>query len=154
MGVQKFKRPVLITARANQVDDADDVEIDVLQQSELGAGGVDYSTDEQDTGRKWIDGTTIVYQKTIAITQWPNNGTANLAHGIVNLGVVIHASGTFKASDGVRILFGESWTTTVTDNTIGIGFDQTNIMMKSISNWAGAGPPTEAYVTVLYTKTA
>lgn len=32
-----------------------------------GAGGVDYSTEEQDTGLKWIDGSPI-YQKTVVYT--------------------------------------------------------------------------------------
>ena len=34
--------------------------------SGIGGGGVDYSTSEQDTGLKWIDGKTI-YQKTIVL---------------------------------------------------------------------------------------
>ncbi len=46
-------------------------------------GGVDYSLEEQWTGKHWIDGKKI-YQKTINIGQLPNKSTKNVPHNIVN----------------------------------------------------------------------
>lgn len=51
-------------------------------------GGVDYSLTEQDTGLKWIDGTTI-YQKTIDFGAMPVNSEKDVAHGISNLSFVV-----------------------------------------------------------------
>ena len=51
------------------------------------SGGVDYSTTEQNTGRKWIDGETI-YQKTYSISNINNSNTlidANLSQDKVNV---------------------------------------------------------------------
>lgn len=49
-----------------------------------GGGGVDYSTDEQDTGLKWIDGKNI-YQKTIVYNGTMSN-SIQISHNITNFG--------------------------------------------------------------------
>ena len=65
---------------------------DGLELSESGelsctaTGGVDYSTDEQDTGLKWTDGRTV-YQKTINFGSLPNASTKKVSHGITNIDV-------------------------------------------------------------------
>lgn len=41
--------------------------VTALEEGGGGGGGIDYSTTEQDTGLKWIDGRTV-YQKTIVAT--------------------------------------------------------------------------------------
>lgn len=51
-------------------------------------GGVDYSLSEQDTGLKWVDGTTI-YQKTIDFGTMPVNSEKDVPHGINNLAFVV-----------------------------------------------------------------
>jgi len=154
MGVQKFKRPVLITARADQVVGEDDVEIDVLQQSEQGGGGgVSPTIVEQDTGLTWLDGSTPVYQKTFAIALYPNNSTVVAAtHGITGLDQVIDAYGHFKSSGGTWYPLGRPHATS-TNNAIDVIVDATEIKIQSIFNWAGDSP-TDGYVTLLYTKTA
>lgn len=154
MGVQKFKRPVLITARADQVVDEDDVELDVLQQSEQGGGGgVPWSATEQDTGRTWLDGSTPIYQKTVAITSYPVvAGTATTAHGITNLDQVVRTYGWFKSSGGTWYRFDHPHATT-SINAIGILVNATNVLVQAIFNWF-ADSPTDGYVTILYTKTA
>ena len=53
-----------------------------------GGGGVDYSTTEQDTGLKWIDGSAI-YQKTIDFGTMPSNQEKDVEHGISNLAFVV-----------------------------------------------------------------
>lgn len=53
------------------------------------AGGVNYSTTEQDTGLKWIDGKTI-YQKTVVKSDSITSGVDNaVLHGIDNIDEVI-----------------------------------------------------------------
>lgn len=44
-----------------------------------------YSTDEQDTGLKWIDGRSI-YEKTMTANLPGGGATANTPHGIENFG--------------------------------------------------------------------
>lgn len=51
-------------------------------------GGVSYSTAEQDTGLKWIDGKDI-YQKTIEFGTMPVNEEKDVAHGISNLAFLV-----------------------------------------------------------------
>lgn len=55
-----------------------------------GAGGINYSETEQDTGLKWIDGKKI-YVKTIheTISSAMKNNWYNYAHGIPNIDKVI-----------------------------------------------------------------
>lgn len=51
-----------------------------------------YSTTEQDTGKKWIDGSTV-YRKTIVIGALPNATTKDVPHGITGLKNVIMFAG-------------------------------------------------------------
>ena len=50
------------------LNDADGAGFMFVDYGEGGGAALDYSTDEQDTGKKWIDGKTI-YQKTIILKQ-------------------------------------------------------------------------------------
>ncbi len=52
-----------------------------------GKGGVDYSTQEQDTGLKSTNGSPV-YQKTIVVQNW--NGAADVPHGISGLTSVLN----------------------------------------------------------------
>jgi len=52
----------------------------------------DYSTVEQDTGRKWIDGRTI-YRKVIDLGTLPNTASASVAHDITNIGAIVSLTG-------------------------------------------------------------
>ena len=75
--------------------------IGLLENAEggSGAGGIDYSETEQDTGLKWIDGKTI-YQKTISLGNLPNSTVASIDHNISNLDHVIYISGfAYRTSD-------------------------------------------------------
>lgn len=53
---------------------------------------ISYSTDEQFTGKYWIDGRPV-YQKTINFGALPNATTKSVAHGISNLDYVIDIYG-------------------------------------------------------------
>lgn len=57
-----------------------------------GAGGLDFSTTEQDTGQKYLGAETI-YEKTITFSAGPNNELINIAHGISNLGRIVDIQG-------------------------------------------------------------
>lgn len=53
---------------------------------------LDYSTSEINTGMTWIDGSTI-YKKTVSTGALPNTTVKTVAHGILNLGLVIDIKG-------------------------------------------------------------
>lgn len=53
---------------------------------------MDYSTNEVNTGAKWIDGSAI-YKKTINFGALPNNTSKTVAHGISNIANVIKIEG-------------------------------------------------------------
>ena len=55
-----------------------------------GGGGINYSTTEQNTGLKWVDGSDI-YQRTLVVNNLSvENGVRfTLPHGIVNIGKMI-----------------------------------------------------------------
>lgn len=64
------------------------------------SGEVDYSTSEQDTGRKWIDGKPI-YQKTVVKSDNITSGVDNaVLHGIDNIDEVIDYDGIMIESSG------------------------------------------------------
>lgn len=65
--------------------------------------GQDYSTTEQDTGAKWIDGKAI-YKKTINFGVMPNNATKGVAHGISSLyDIVRYEAATSTGAGGATI---------------------------------------------------
>ncbi len=107
-----------------------------------GGGGVDYSTTEQDTGLKWIDGKPI-YQKTFIITQ--NNTWEDLTS--LNIDNCIEQKGTFNSTSGACLAFNIDAGT----NYYGlIDMELTNNRFRvSVAGW----PFATAHVTLRYTKT-
>ena len=108
------------------------------------AGGVDYSTTEQDTGLKWVDGKKV-YQKTISfntLTPGANNKIDN-SITISNF-KIIDFSGTVFLTDGVN----ELAIPYVTSNQQLSAFfsDGVYIFVSSTLN-VGSG-----YLTIKYTK--
>lgn len=57
---------------------------------------LDYSTNEVNTGTKWIDGKTI-YKKTVQIASLPNATSTGYPHGVSNLGTVVEIKGVHRA---------------------------------------------------------
>lgn len=111
---------------------------------------VSYSTDEQDTGKTWVDGRPL-YQKTINFGALPNNTTKAVAHGISNLDRIVVMFGTAYNTDTGFTLPLED-----TDGAIGITgvirlfADDTNI---SIVTYRDQSMYDSTYVTIQYTKT-
>lgn len=108
-------------------------------------GGIDYSTEEQDTGLKWIDKKPI-YQKTVDIGALPNATVKNVAHGISNLGYCVQLFGMVKSTNDMLIL--PAVATNAAYQTY-VGIDGTDIKLSTainLSDYSG-------YITVRYTKT-
>jgi len=107
-----------------------------------GGGGIDYSTNEQDTGLKWIDGKPI-YQKTFIITQ--NDTWEDLTS--LNIDTCIEQKGTFNSVSGAC----EAFNIRVTDVYYAyIEMELTNNRFRVyIEGWTLA----TARVTLRYTKT-
>lgn len=111
----------------------------------------DYSTSEQNTGRKWIDGKTI-YQKTINLGGLVNNTTKTVAMGITNLSRVIGMDGYARNSYS-----GDTIPLPIYRNPGNSGaFIFTNDSSGNITVGANddRSPYTEAYITLYYTKTS
>ena len=109
-------------------------------------GGVDYSTAEQDTGRKWINGETI-YQKTIVVDNPVSTGTAtSVAHGITNFGSLID----FKAISSMGNAHISGNTFAGSNNYYSsILINKTNVQYEM--KW-GSEVFTKLTVTIYYTK--
>lgn len=95
--------PVITTGTKIATITVDDVDSDLYAPAGGGGGGgIDYSTTEQDTGLKWIDGKTI-YQRSYNFgTDYniPNSSTASFSlDGIATFETIIKCYGT--SSDGI-----------------------------------------------------
>lgn len=115
--------------------------------SYIGGGGVDYSTTEQDTGLKWIDGKEI-YQCTIDVGFLTNNSTKSVAHGISNIDNIIKIEGIAIVSSGSNFVPLPSPSKSAA-YSVGVKVDKTNVSVETGQNrttWY-------AYITLKYTKT-
>ena len=112
-------------------------------------GGIDYSTEEQDTGLKWVDDKPV-YQKTIALGALPEaNQELGYDHGITDLETLIDMrisaiSSTTKVMLPVTEPTGSQYTSFE-------HVDATKVYVKTgsalnLSSYTG-------YCTVKYTKT-
>lgn len=101
-------------------------------------GGVDYSTTEQNTGLKWIDGKPI-YQKTIVYS----NASVSLAD--LNIDEIVDIKGVSYLTDGTVFLLN-----TYAGNQYNMNMDITNDTLTITTvGWAFS----KANITILYTKT-
>lgn len=110
------------------------------------AGGISYSTEEQDTGLKWIDGKSI-YQKTLFIENAPSNdsGTYPIAD---NIDRVITYNGIFyNSAGGAEDLF-YSRSDSSTSTWYSIILPTNALFIKSYISRSGS-----IYATIRYTKT-
>lgn len=116
-----------------------------------GGGGIDYSFEEQWTGRRWIDGKKI-YQKTVDCGALPEaSQMKRTLHDIVNLKFIIHCYGmALNPDDTVFTLL----PTVVSNPNCNIGLEVTSreivIENQPFPHWVNY---TESYVTLLYTCT-
>lgn len=128
-----------------------------LNEEAYGGGGVvDYSTSEQDTGKKWIDGRPI-YSKTIYVSTLANGAN-----------VLIDSDFTPTIYDVAYVTF-VKWTYTSSGNVINVmsnrganasnGFimvhsGTTNGLKVFYLNGGNAYPANDIYLNIEYTKVA
>ena len=106
------------------------------------SGAIDYSTTEQYTGLKWIDGKSI-YKKTFNVGQL-TNGTKQIAHDITNLEFVVFSEGFCNNGSYTLPI---PYVTTDIQSVIGLATNGTNIEITSSGR-----TDYSAYVTIYYTK--
>ena len=113
-----------------------------------------YSTTERLIGT-WIDGKPI-YQKSIEITQIPNQNTQTIAHNIANIDRIVNINGICYARTNIDPNYASTPLPRIQDNSttanLGVDANRVNIVLK------GRGTNfTEIYakviVTIQYTKT-
>lgn len=110
------------------------------------SASVDYSTTEQSTGQKWIDGKDI-YVKTYEIAALPNNTTARTPSGLTNLDKVVKIEGMSYGNGTHNPL---PFVSTSTQYSIECWVDDSaNIVLTSSANYSTYS----GVVTLYYTKT-
>jgi hypothetical protein len=108
----------------------------------------DYSTDEQWTGRRWIDGKKI-YRKTVDCGALPMSGFKEIAHGIINIDRVYRIEGIAYLGD-LAIPFPAVYPNSGQESNIGCDATLTNIRFVVGTNRSNI---TTSFVTVFYTCT-
>lgn len=111
-------------------------------------GGVDYSTEEVDTGQKWINGKPV-YAKTLVSTNTASNGNKTIAIGADNIELAwIDAANSFnKCSNG--LVYPVSLV-----NSSGIKYFIAAVQGSNVVvNCTNTGVTCDYYVRVFYTKT-
>lgn len=108
-----------------------------------------YSTSEINTGATWIDGKPI-YRKVVEIGVLPNATTKTVAHGISNLGRVIHLYGTFVNSPYKWATIPWASTGASTGNNISCELDSSDV---KVTTGVDRTMDDNCYVIIEYTKT-
>ena len=113
---------------------------------------MDYSTSEQDTGCKWIDGKKIYKQTFTGTYNSPANTTTNVFtfSGVSDL---VDVKGWIANTDA-KVAFGtahRAGTSLILDSTALLV--DTNVIIRSFNNTAYAGSNLSYAVTLWYTKT-
>ena len=108
------------------------------------ADAISYSTNEVKTGGKWIDGKPI-YRKVVDFGALAA-GSKTVAHGISNLGDIIHISGVARSADNTSLPLPYASSVPV------ILYVNTTYVVVEISNNNYAGY-TRSEITIEYTKT-
>ena len=106
---------------------------------------MDYSTSEQDTGCKWIDGKKI-YKKTVDFGALPNATNKQVNHNISNLDRIIRVE---QSIDNNGTGFLEISSGNPNNNVFNLYGTATTISVTVTDNRSGCN----AYFTLWYTKT-
>lgn len=126
---------------------------EIADKIEGGTGGINYSTDEQDTGLKWIDGSKI-YQKTFYFT--PTGVDTNIDVADLNINELIHRFGVFTRTTEsvVQQKAIEYRTENPSDSSYGIQCELRGTNLFTSINGYIYSYVTNIRVTIQYTKTA
>ena len=115
----------------------------------LNGNALSYSTSEQDTGKRWIDGKKI-YQKTVNFGALPNATAKRTAHGISNIDKVISIQGFASDSENNSIPIPYVATSDASTYSILMSREGSNIRIDAKTNWSTYN----AYIILEYTKTS
>ena len=104
----------------------------------------DYSTNETNTGAKWIDGKTI-YKKTVNTGALPSNTSKSVSHGIgESWDRILKAEGySYASMYGLNVM--------IPNSGIDIQVADADIEITTTSDYSGYN---ESYITLYYTKTS
>lgn len=106
-----------------------------------------YSTEEQDTGKKWINGKTI-YQKTFIMGGLGRATTIKKPHNISNLDLVIRIQGIAK-ENSIGATINLPHAADQQSYTVTVYADNTNVNIQTYADQSGY---TQSYVTLWYVK--
>lgn len=106
-----------------------------------------YSTEEQDTGKKWINGKTI-YQKTFIMGGLGLATTIKKPHNISNLDMVIMIQGIAK-ENSIGATINLPHAADQQPYTVTVYADNTNVNIQTYADQSGY---VQSYVTLWYTK--
>lgn len=121
--------------------------LNVTSDGMLSVAGVDYSTNEQLTGRKDIDGKNI-YSKSFTVESLPNNTDLGFNHGITNIHRLVKLYGAAQNADKTSFF---PLPYVAQENFAGC--IKLSMNTTQISIWAGSDRRNlSAIVTVEYTK--
>ena len=117
-----------------------------------GAGLVDISTSEQDTGQLWHNSKPI-FSKTILIADPTNAGITTVAHSISDIEDVVRIEGTVELNSTPVDWLPLGFPAGTFD--VRIECNLTNVIFTSGSAWTGGAglDLTDVVATVFYTKT-
>ena len=107
----------------------------------------DYSTEEQLTGQKWIDGKEI-YFKTIDFGALPNNTIKSVSSGLTNEFIVKMDAYAYKSDAFYPLPF---VSVTTLNDCIRTGYNIGNHTVDVVTS--GDKSAISAYITLFYTKT-
>lgn len=150
---------IVIPTVPENITDLDDVDVNDIENGQVlawdevsekfinvnqsgGTGGVNYSTEEQDTGLKWIDNKPI-YQKTFSIPTTSNPTTYSVSS--LNIDKCISIEGFMMGSGGVNIPGGYWYSNT---NYVSIYYYTGDIYIDAPTQNGN----TPCIVTIRYTK--
>ena len=106
-----------------------------------------YSTDEINTGKKWINGKTI-FQKTFAMGGLGRATTIKKPHNISNLDLVIRIQGIAK-ENSIGATINLPHAADQQPYTVTVYADNTNVNIQTYADQSGYA---QSYVTLWYTK--
>lgn len=113
---------------------------------------INYSFDEQFTGKLWVDGKKI-YQKTIDIGSLPDNVLKSVSHGIPNIDYIVDYKGIAKGTYIAGTIFWGKLPYPYPDSEgsvcVAVLEDRIDIVTQIKDYWGRA----KGYVTIFYTCT-
>lgn len=152
VGTDQIGNVALTVTRAQKSTTAKAFNSGAIVVNGIYADDNNYSESEVATGKLWIDGTSMVYRKTISCGTLPDASAKNVAHGISNLGAVIGINAAaYNSGNGYSLPL--PYTSASPFATASVVVGPTNI---TISTTWGAGTEgyTSSYVTIEYIKTS